>query len=348
MKKTFMLISPCPSKGKYNDDILDKYPLTVLKKELNERNIDVFSYDPNIKKQIDTIVFLDYAEWAFREIKYVECKYKVLLLIESIAVCPKHYEKAVTDKFDLVFSWNDDIVDNKRIIKYNVPVIGDLVKDLGDFEERKEFILINANKYSFYDTEQYSFRREIINFFEDNEIALDLYGPFWQKNYYLNPRKLLGFFCKGLIDALEKRRISKIRNLIPHFKSLNKERKCYLGITQDKYGTLSKYKYCICFENDTTPGDVTEKIFDCFFCGTIPIYFGASNIETLIPKETFIDMRDFNGFSQLFEYISFLSEEDARSIREAGMNYIESTAFYNNWRPEMVYKRIAEELDKKI
>jgi hypothetical protein len=63
---------------------------------------------------------------------------------------------------------------------------------------------------------------------------------------------------------------------------------------------LEKYKFSICYENARdTPGYITEKIFDCFFAGCVPIYWGANNITDHIPKECFIDKRDFEDYKVL-------------------------------------------------
>jgi len=45
----------------------------------------------------------------------------------------------------------------------------------------------------------------------------------------------------------------------------------------DKYRYLSEFKFNICAENFYTPLYVTEKLFDAFRCGTIPLYAGAGN-----------------------------------------------------------------------
>ena len=50
-------------------------------------------------------------------------------------------------------------------------------------------------------------------------------------------------------------------------------------------------QFALCFENSILKGWVTEKIFDCLFTGTIPIYLGAPEICGHVPAECFIDMR---------------------------------------------------------
>jgi len=50
---------------------------------------------------------------------------------------------------------------------------------------------------------------------------------------------------------------------------------------------IAKYKYMICLENSHEPGYITEKPFQAWFAGTVPIYHGACierlNGESIIP-----------------------------------------------------------------
>ena len=44
---------------------------------------------------------------------------------------------------------------------------------------------------------------------------------------------------------------------------------------------------------------MTEKLFDCFFSGTVPVYWGAPDVFDWVPADCFIDMRQFTDFAQL-------------------------------------------------
>lgn len=76
----------------------------------------------------------------------------------------------------------------------------------------------------------------------------------------------------------------------------------------DKLKTLNKHRFSVCFENAYHPlwswDYITEKILDCFKAKTIPIYLGCFNIEQHIPKELFIDYRDFKSDHQLSDYLN--------------------------------------------
>ena len=71
-------------------------------------------------------------------------------------------------------------------------------------------------------------------------------------------------------------------------------------------------------------GYVTEKLFDCFYAGTVPIYLGANDIAQLIPANTYIDFRQFQTILELRNYLYSLSEEDIQQYRVAARVFLQS------------------------
>ena len=112
-----------------------------------------------------------------------------------------------------------------------------------------------------------------------------------------------------------------------YWKNRKALRAIYKGAVKSKYETLSRYKFALSFENSAMPGYITEKIFDCFFVGTIPIYLGAPDVVKYIPKSCFIDMRDFDDYAALHSYLSSLSDNDISSFRMAAKEYLSSAEY---------------------
>lgn len=96
---------------------------------------------------------------------------------------------------------------------------------------------------------------------------------------------------------------------------------------EDKLETLRHYRFALCFENCVFPGYVTEKVFDCFLSGCIPIYLGAPDITDFIPKESFIDSREFGDYVELERFLREMSEKDARTFRDAARVFLASSDF---------------------
>ena len=145
----------------------------------------------------------------------------------------------------------------------------------------------------------------------NNMCSVDLYGFGWDSSLYQTIRKILG------------------SNAFPHMYWKNRKliKAMYKGRAESKYETLSRYKFAISFENMALPGYITEKIFDCLFAGTIPIYLGAPDIEKYVPKNCFIDMRDYRNYKELYSYVSNLSDKEILSFKEAARSYLLSEQY---------------------
>ena len=70
-----------------------------------------------------------------------------------------------------------------------------------------------------------------------------------------------------------------------------------------KLEVFKAYRFALCFENDLYPGYVTEKVFDAWTAGTLPIYWGLDADRTLNPS-AMINMANLDGFDGLLERVS--------------------------------------------
>lgn len=101
----------------------------------------------------------------------------------------------------------------------------------------------------------------------------------------------------------------------------------YKGVARDKLVALSKYRFVLCYENTVFPGYVTEKVFDAFFAGSIPIYLGAPDIEELIPSEAFLDAREFSGYSDIERRIRTMTPKESAVYLDAARDLVTSHKF---------------------
>ena len=191
-----------------------------------------------------------------------------------------------------IFTNKDDLIDFKKYFKLNysfrVPK-----KIPRSFNDKKLCCLIAGNKWSSYPNELYSKRREIIEWFQQhNAQDFDLYGTKWDE--YRFGYSLLG----------------RIANKIP-VKFKQSKYPSYKGSVKTKFDVLQNYKFSICYENICDcNGYITEKLFDSFFAGCVPVYWGASNVKSHIPSGCFVDKRNFKTYEDLFNYINNISEDE--------------------------------------
>ncbi|MFC1952560.1 glycosyltransferase family 10 domain-containing protein [Chloroflexota bacterium] len=175
-------------------------------------------------------------------------------------------------------------------------------------------------------TELYSERlRALVAFQKLGDI--DLYGYGWDTS-----------FSKNIRDILKTQQIPYM-----YWRYKKELMSIYRGTVKSKYETLSKYRFSFCFENMAMPGWITEKIFDCIYVGTVPIYLGAPDIGKYIPKNCFIDIRDFSSYKELYEYLKNLSNIDIETFKNKGKEYL-TTEQYKSFTKESFVEQFEKDL----
>ncbi|HQS39488.1 MULTISPECIES: glycosyltransferase family 10 [unclassified Polaromonas] len=111
---------------------------------------------------------------------------------------------------------------------------------------------------------------------------------------------------------------------LPYWRNRKTLMSIYKGACDSKYEVLSQYKFSLCFENMAMKGYVTEKIFDCLYSGTIPLYLGAPDIAALVPSNTYVDCRAFKSWSEAYDAMMKITPAEIMKMRNAGRNFIRS------------------------
>jgi hypothetical protein len=310
-------------------------PYGVLRDKLKLHNIDLQTYDAGDLPSSDNVLFFNHKPSQLKQCiaAGLPVDKRVLFLFEPEVVLPQQYQPRIWKLYGKIFTLRDDLVDNKKILKMHYPQGQIYLSRVPGFHERKFLTLVNANKYSYVKNELYSFRRLAIRYFEGHGENFDLFGHGWDTK--------VAFHTSTLLSALRRAAFSQyFRDL----KDGSRRYTSYRGTVESKPSTLAQYKFCLAFENEKdVPGYITEKIFDSLFCGTIPIYLGASNIEEYIPSNCFIDMRSFENFAQLERHLTTLSEKDFVALQRAGQEFIHGERM-KQWRPEGAFGQIVSQL----
>lgn len=210
----------------------------------------------------------------------------ISILWEPPSVMPQNYLPENHVYFSRVYTWNDELVDNYKYFKIAYPDLLPMTDNLVDFSAKKLAVLVASNKGSGHPKELYSARMQVIDFYENKHREdFDLYGSGWPSfDVY-----------KGII----------------------------LGTLSDRVEKLKSYKFCYAYENILDePGYITEKIFNCFQAGSVPIYWGASNITQYVPEKCFIDRAKFSNDEDLYLFLKNMREDEHLEYLENIREYL--------------------------
>ncbi len=308
--------------------------MKLLKDEYNSKGFDISTQDINNPKES---CFQIHTEIPKTKVK---SKNAYLILLESPVVIRRNWDIRRHEEFKKIFTYNTDLLklntkNNKKYIKISWPVHLEIPDFISTKEREKDFILVSGNKYSLHPKELFSERKNIIDFFEIKfPNRLDLFGSGWDSNpksvEYLSlasrlKNKAKSFFLRKDIESPS----------------------LYRGLLNNKKKTYQNYKFCFILENMIDlNGYITEKIWECLSFGIIPIYLGASDIESNIPSNCFINLRDFNSdYEKLISWIDRMDHQKKDSYLIYAQEFMRSVSenfTYQNFISPVVHNTISE------
>lgn len=197
----------------------------------------------------------------------------VLVRNEPEVVCPANFDLRVTRLFTKIIDVGRGSLAGS--ISLNWPQSYPEKRASTDTELRKpRAVVINAYKYSFIRGQLYGLRAAVCA----TNSHIDLFGHGWGAS----PIAKVALLLKEVLLAIGALR----RPHASHLSYLLKKPLNYLGAVDKKLDKLAEYKVALVIEND--PSFLSEKLFDSFFAGTIPVYVGDKPDEFGIPRQLYV------------------------------------------------------------
>ena len=110
------------------------------------------------------------------------------------------------------------------------------------------------------------------------------------------------------------------------------------------YKYLARYKFVIAFENAICDDYVTEKLWRTLGTGSVPIYLGAPNIESLLPnKNSAILVKDFQSPYEVANYVDKLNRDDGLYN-----SFLQHKALYSPYPPDIWPLVTNEDLEEMV
>jgi len=127
------------------------------------------------------------------------------------------------------------------------------------------------------------------------------------------------------------------------------DKRCFKGELPGgkKWGVFARYQFTFCPENSRFWGYLCEKPIQPMCCGSIPIYYGAPDVEKYLPKGTFVDCRDFKNFKQLSDYIKNMEMSEYNEYVKKMKKFVtsEQADAFSSYIFAKQFKKILEEVN---
>ncbi len=238
-------------------------------------------------------------------------KPKYIIATENPCICPLNKNEQYLRSFDGVFTWNTDLLNLPNITHVFIPNQIE-VKETPSFENRPIFsCIINANKAfpSAVSDDLYKERINVIRWYEKHAPEyFSLFGLGWGKPApaFTQTEKLI-------------RRLKRLATQTLGYKPFPS----YAGEVADKGSVYQKTKFGYCYENVANlPDYISEKIFDCFFNGCVPVYWGSNTVAAHIPSNCYIDRRDFKSTEETHQFLRSINASQYQQYQDNIRNFL--------------------------
>lgn len=238
-----------------------------------------------------------------------------LIATEPPLVMPEFYSPITKSRFGKTFVLLDRFVDNENYFKiYHLITQKNPISKEQEipFSSKKFCCMVQGNKFfRHFPGELYTERKNLAKFFTQ------LSSPTEEFDVY-------GVNWQGL--------------------------KSWKGMANTNKSLLAHYKFAICYENTGDElGFITERIFNSLYARNVPVYLGAPDILDYVPKECFIDARDFGGIGsgaqeKLWNYMASMSESTYQKYIAAGQDYLANNPKIKLFSVENMVNTIVEQV----
>jgi len=310
-------------------------PYAHLRARFSEMGIDVQTADRLPSRPGDDVLNLYFSLGRYDDLPRLRGRPDVVLsgffALECPIVEPRLYRvlPRLARAFRRIYSWTDSTSLRRftgadlQLHEFRWPQsFDDVHEDLWRRAGRRFLVMINANKLPrIYWRELYTERMRAVEYFARTG-EIDLYGKGWDRPPVRVGRTWVPWTVKrpalAIQDWWSERRPDAL---------LVAARGVWRGPAASKRDVLSQYDFSLCFENCVLRGWITEKIFDCFFAGVVPVYWGAPEIADVVPAACYIDARNFGGYEELHDFLRSRTTQDKTNYREAAREFLRSPAY---------------------
>jgi len=270
----------------------------------------------------DVVVCVDFHNSALPIIRQAKSRKiaTVLVINEPEVVIPEHSQVRILKEFDKVLKVGRP--DSPEALKWPqtwLPITS-------NSERQDRVVLVNADKWSFVRGQHYWLRAATSSQFGN----VDVFGFGWERTAWVR-------LAHRIFELLRTIASSTWPNLRGVTKILATPLN-YMGSVSNKNSAMANYKAALVVENSSE--FLTEKLFDAWFAGCIPVYVGPPVEAFGIPRSLVIQVTE-PTVREVKNCIDLALATD-REVFLANLRAYLSSGVETEWKAESALKAILE------
>jgi len=325
----------------------------LWRERAREMGFEIATHDLVPSGAADILWFLDLprtrAEWREARASGRPGATSVLQILESPLLFPAAFRKQNRVLFDAVVSFEFENDHSPKQFQYRLPVDPEPRYEGLAFEMRRLATMVNTNRHEGWLATR-----------KTGLVGLPGIGPYfsgWQlpPGFVLNPAKgELYTWRRAVVKHFDRTSQTELDlvgsgwnaetvSWAPWCRFRSPSLRAELSLNR-KRELLGNYRFVIAAENfHGRRGYISEKIFDAFLGGAVPVYLGDASISDFLPAESFVDARAYNDIPTLIAALRKMTQKEWEAKREAAVLFLESDAF-REFTSEKFVERMLEVL----
>ena len=256
----------------------------------------------------------------------------VLIRNEPTVVSPENRDSVVRKEYALIIDMGRPSSVSKNTMPWPQQWTSVESERVDPSNRKNRVVLINANKISFLPGELYSLRRASLAKFD----SIDLFGQGWNMSF----GEKLKHYLSNLLIALKSGQLPRFSGGRYFFRNYDNWR----GAPADKREIAKSYKFALVIENSKE--FITEKLFDAFFSGCIPVYVGPKLEDFEIPNALYVQAEDnLDSIELAIESVKKIDFLEWGVLKD---EWLSRANVKDTWSADSVNKRIASEIGRFV
>lgn len=218
--------------------------------------------------------------------------------------------------FDAVITYKRNLVDDERYL-YLPPraPYRHRIKEGLPFEQRRVACLVGTNRKMTHRSGVFTMRKGWHFSFRD-----------WF-DYVFCPGQLIGYRSR-VASACAQFTSREFDIYGEGWELLPETRPLFQGVPAESILEYAgNYRYSFAFENHGGDSSlISERIWDALWGDTVPVYMGHKGIDEFVPRDCFVDARQFDSPKEMLGWLVRAPKETWSKYRVAGREFIRSEA----------------------
>jgi len=277
-----------------------------------------FAGPENLSEEFDLVVSLDASFRGMQALRHWKTsRERILVLMEPPCSAPLAHRLLRTGGFGAAWTGSPDWVGRGKVFHFRWPqdLVGVPIRDLRD-EHPYQAVMVASFKVGCSRNCQYALRRQVVEVSRERGLALAVAGPGWDSGIQWRVRKSAVSLARQAYVEMRSASLAELTS------GIMVRPASYVGVVPEQDEAYSLAPVAVVIENSLDY--ISEKLFDAWTAGSVPVYVGPSLAKFGIPESLAIHVGP--NADDIVDAVLSVGAERAEQIQSDARSWLRSSS----------------------